>query len=129
VAFLSFRHAVSQRNDAVPKDVRAVLAPANGPAIASSHVTLLVGSDTSQHRKKTEGANYGLADTLILMRVDVPSRTVSMLSIPRDLLVEIPGYGQEKITKAYPNVGLPLAIKTVRNTTGIDVNHVAEINF
>lgn len=129
VAFLSFRSAVKERNDALPDNVRATLAPADGPAIAASHVTLLVGADTSEHRRGAGGERQGLADTLLLMRVHVPSRTVSMLSIPRDLYVEVPGYGREKINAAYANGGLPLAIRTVRNATGIDVNHVAQIDF
>lgn len=129
VAFLSFRSAVNERNDALPKDVREALAPANGPAIAASHVTLLVGSDTSGYRRRVGGEKNGRADTLLLMRVDVPSRTVSMLSIPRDLYVEVPGYGNEKINAAYANGGLPLAIRTVRSVTNIDVNHVAQIDF
>jgi polyisoprenyl-teichoic acid--peptidoglycan teichoic acid transferase len=113
----------------VPKDVRAALAPPDGPAIATSRVVLLVGSDTSTHRRTVGGESIGLGDTLLLMRVHVPSRTVSMLSIPRDLYVEVPGYGQEKINAAYANGGLPLAIRTVRNVTGIDVHHVAQIDF
>jgi LCP family protein required for cell wall assembly len=129
VAFLSFRSAVNERNDALPNEVRAALAPADGPAIASSHVTMLVGSDTSSYRRGQGGEKNGRADTLMLMRVDVPSRTVSMLSIPRDLYVEIPGYGSEKINAAYANGGLPLAIRTVRQVTGVDVNHVAQVDF
>lgn len=129
VAFLSFRSAVNERNDALPGDVRAALAPADGPALAASHVTLLVGADTSAHRRDAGAEKQGRADTLMLMRVHVPSRTVSMLSIPRDLYVEVPGYGREKINTAYSEGGLPLAIRTVRNATGVDVNHVAQIDF
>lgn len=128
VAFISFRSAVEQRNDKVPEAVHAALAPANGPALAASHVTLFVGADTSAHRRNV-GEKQGRADTLLLMRVHVPSRTVSMLSIPRDLYVEVPGYGREKINTAYSEGGLPLAIRTVRNATGVDVNHVAQIDF
>ncbi|MCW2927353.1 MAG: hypothetical protein JWM86_1321 [Thermoleophilia bacterium] len=129
IAFLSFRSAVEERNDALPQDVRAALAPADGPALSSSHVTMLVGADTSAHRRSTGEEKAGRADTMLLMRVDVPSRTVSMLSIPRDLYVEIPGYGRERINAAYSNGGLPLAIRTVRKVTGIEVNHVAQIDF
>lgn len=129
IAFASFRSAVKERNDALPQDVRAALAPADGPALAASHVTLLVGSDSSAYRDRVGGSEGGRADTLMLMRVDVPSRTVSMLSIPRDLYVEVPGYGEGKINSAYANGGLPLAIRTVRNVTGIEVNHVAQIDF
>lgn len=129
LAFMSFRSAVNERNDALPDDVRATLAPANGPALTASHVTMLVGADTSTYRKSHNGEKGGRADTLILMRIDVPSRTVSMLSIPRDLYVDIPGHGSDKINAAYALGGLPLAIRTVRNLTDIDVNHVVQIDF
>lgn len=130
VAFLAFRGAVAERNDELPADVKAALAPADGPALAASHVTMLVGSDTSQARAgQGHSAAEGRADTLMLMRVHVPSRTVSMLSIPRDLYVSIPGYGEEKINAAYANGGLPLAIRTVRQVTGVEVNHVAQVDF
>lgn len=130
VAFLSFRSAVAERNESVPRDVQAALAPADGPALAASHVTLLVGSDTSEARAgQGHTQSDGRADTLLLMRTHVPSRTVSMLSIPRDLYVTIPGYGEEKINAAYANGGLPLAIRTVREVTGIEVNHVAQVDF
>jgi LCP family protein required for cell wall assembly len=129
VAFLSFRSAVNERNNAVPKDVRAALAPADGPALAASHVTLLVGADTSAWRRSKGFGDKARADTLMLMRVHVPSRTVSFLSIPRDLYVEVPGYGNEKLNAAYANGGLPLAIRTVRSVTGVDVNHVMQIDF
>lgn len=130
IAFLAFRSAVEERNDALPENVRAALAPADGPALADDHVTLLVGSDTSAYRKTEAGGSArARADSLILVRVDIPSRTVSMLSIPRDLYVEVPGYEKERINAAYYNGGLPLAIRTVRNVTGVDVNHVAQIDF
>ena len=128
VAFLSFRSAVNERNDALPDDVRAALAPANGPAIAASHVTMLVGSDTSGHRRSV-GEKDGRADTLMLMRVHVPSRTVSMLAIPRDLYVPIPDHGENRINTAYAEGGLALSIRTVRNVTGVDVNHVVQVDF
>lgn len=129
VAFLSFRSAVKERNDALPANVRAALAPANGPVIAASHVTLLVGADTSAYRRRAGGETRSRADTLILLRTDVPSRTVSMLSIPRDLYVDIPGLGTEKINSAFYNGGLPLAIRTIRSLTGVEVNHVMQIDF
>ncbi len=129
IAFVSFRSAVKDANERVPESARRQLAPANGPAIAASHVIMLVGADTSTYRKRTLGEKGGRADTLMLMRVDVPSRTVSMLSIPRDLYVDIPGYGTAKINEAYANGGLALSIKTVHELTGVDINHVAQVDF
>jgi LCP family protein required for cell wall assembly len=133
IAFLSFRSAVNDRNDELPDSVRNALAPVDGPAIATSQVTLLVGADTSAHRQTSSGekAKDARADTLILMRTDPPSRTVSMLSIPRDLWVTIPGTaaGEGRINEAYAIGGLEMSIKTVRKLTGIDVNHVVQIDL
>ena len=51
------------------------------------------------------------------------------LSIPRDTVVDIPGHGRNKINAAYAFGGPSLAIKTVENYLGIDVNHLVEVNF
>ena len=53
----------------------------------------------------------------------------SRLSIARDTIVDIPGYGQQKINAAYALGGAPLAIQTVSQYLGIDVNHVIEVSF
>jgi LCP family protein required for cell wall assembly len=51
------------------------------------------------------------------------------LSIPRDTVVDIPGHGRNKINAAYALGGPSLAIKTVEQYLGIDVNHLVEVNF
>ncbi|MCE5191161.1 MAG: LCP family protein [Actinomycetia bacterium] len=88
---------------------------------------LLMGSDA---RPKEEAAR---ADTIIVARVDPQTRQVSMLSIPRDTRVEIPGHGISKINAAnfYGGAegGPALMIKTVEGFLGIKVNHYMEVNF
>ena len=131
IAFISFQRAVHDSNERLDPAARAALPPADGPALASSHVILLVGSDTSEHRRTNDGYTdgYGQADSLMLLRIDVPRRTVAMLSIPRDMEVEIPGHGSNKINAAYPAGGLPLAIRTVHTFTGVPINHVIEVDL
>lgn len=75
-------------------------------------------------------------DTMILVRLDPTTKRVSMLSIPRDLYVDIPGYGPQKINSAYalgelegPGGGPLLAMRTVQYNLGIRVNEYAVINF
>ena len=51
------------------------------------------------------------------------------LSIPRDTVVDIPGHGQDKINAAYAFGGPALAIRTVEQYLGIDINHLVEVNF
>ena len=55
--------------------------------------------------------------------------TFRKLSIPRDTLAEIPGLGAEKINAAYANGGAKLTIETVENFLGIDIDHVAIVDF
>ncbi len=78
-------------------------------------------------------------DTMILFTVDPESGRAAMLSIPRDLWVEIPGYGiSDRVNTAnfrgdadqYPGFGGPgLAMETVRYNLGIDVDYFVTINF
>ena len=53
----------------------------------------------------------------------------STLSIPRDTVVDIPGHGPDKINAAYALGGPSLAIRTVEQYLGLEVNHLVEVNF
>ena len=55
--------------------------------------------------------------------------TSRRLSIPRDTVVPIPGYGTTKINAAYSYGGPALAIKTVENLTGVQINHIIIVNL
>ena len=77
------------------------------------------------------------SDTMILLTVDPISKTAGMLSIPRDLWVNIPGFDYGKINTAYflgqsfnlPGGGPGLAVKTVENLLGVPINYYAQIDF
>lgn len=76
-------------------------------------------------------------DTLMLLTVDPVGKTAGILSLPRDLWVEIPGFGVDRINQAhyfgegfeYPGGGPALAEETVEATLGIDIDYYATINF
>lgn len=76
-------------------------------------------------------------DTMILVSIDPATQSASMLSIPRDLWVTIPGYGENRINTAhatgdlrqYPGGGVALAKKTVWYTFGVPVHFYVRINF
>ena len=110
-----------------PKDFRnaepsidPTLPIANAPAIA-----LVIGSD---HRY-TDGSAPARSDTLMLVRIDPRTHLISLLSLPRDLWVDIPGYGQDKINAAYSDGGPKLALQTVKQVTGLHVNYLIGVNF
>lgn len=87
---------------------------------------LLVGSDRRHGDKK-----LGLkprSDTIILMRLD-PEKGITLFSLPRDLKVSIPGHGQDKINVAYTLGGPKLAIRTVKQLTGLNINHYVDVSF
>lgn len=77
------------------------------------------------------------SDTMIVVTVDPTSKSVGMLSIPRDLWVPIPGYGEDRINTAYftgdarkyPGGGPALAKKTIQYNFGIPINYYIVINF
>jgi LCP family protein required for cell wall assembly len=74
---------------------------------------------------------------MILLTIDPQSRTAGMLSIPRDMWVNIPGFGYSRINTAYssgegnklPGGGPELARKTVEQFIGVPVQYYAQIDF
>lgn len=84
---------------------------------------LILGSD------KRPDDDTGRSDTTILLHVNPDEDTISLLSIPRDLAVRIPGHGRDKFNAAYSFGGPPLTLKVVKRLTGLPVHHVVNINF
>lgn len=93
---------------------------------------LVVGSDSRENLPDDLEGNFGdfageRADVIILMQV--VDDTVQILSIPRDLKVEIPGHGTNKINAAYAFGGPDLLVETVSASTGIGIDHYMEVDF
>jgi LCP family protein required for cell wall assembly len=89
---------------------------------------LLIGSDV--RAKGASGYGGGArSDTIILIRLDPSKKATALLSIPRDLKVSIPGFGVAKINEAYSDGGAKLTLKTVKEITGLRINHVISVNF
>jgi len=88
----------------------------------------ILGSDARTGGGAPEG-DKGRSDTTILLRLDPGSGQISMLSIPRDLKVDIPGYGTDKFNAAYTFGGTALTLKTIKQITGLQINHVINVDF
>jgi polyisoprenyl-teichoic acid--peptidoglycan teichoic acid transferase len=86
---------------------------------------LIMGSD----KRPEFGEEFGRSDTTILLRLDPEKGIISVMSIPRDLEVEIPEYGLEKFNAAYAYGGPKLTLKVVKELTGLKINHVVNIDF
>jgi LCP family protein required for cell wall assembly len=92
---------------------------------------LLLGSDTrAKGARDYEGRGArGRSDTMMLVRLDPNQNHIPVLSLPRDLKVQIPGHGVDKLNAAYSLGGVKLTLKTIKNFTGLRVNHVINVDF
>ncbi|WP_247602399.1 LCP family protein [Gordonia rubripertincta] len=86
-------------------------------------------SDEQRTTLSTGDADGSRTDTIMLVHNPPGSGKATVVSIPRDLYVEIPGHGSLKVNASY-NIGGPqLLVQTVENLTGIHIDHYAEIGF
>lgn len=123
--YFSLKGGVQDANARLPDDARAALTDQNGSLLSSPSTILLLGVDTGLARR----GDTGRADSIVLVRSDPDNHRIAYLSIPRDLRVPIPGYGDDKINAAYAYGGPALAIQTVENLTGLPINHVVVVDF
>jgi LCP family protein required for cell wall assembly len=65
----------------------------------------------------------------MLLRLDPDREAIAVMSIPRDLKVEIPGYGTDKFNAAYTVGGPKLTLQVVKELTGLQINHVVNVDF
>ncbi|HEX6360234.1 LCP family protein [Actinophytocola sp.] len=106
------------------------------PAEASGTNWLIVGSDSregltdEEKAKLTTGDTAGKrTDTIMVAHIPDNDTPPTLLSLPRDLNVEVPGNGVNKINAAFSLGGAPLLVKTVEGATGLRIEHYAEISF
>jgi polyisoprenyl-teichoic acid--peptidoglycan teichoic acid transferase len=109
----------------------------------ASRVNLLVMGLDSDTNLVPEGSSNPdrtgppRSDTMILLTVDPQTGTAGMVSIPRDLWVNIPGFGYNRINTAYssgegnklPGGGPGLAMKTVEQVMGVPIHYYAQVEF
>src|SRR6266516_5647202 len=93
-------------------------------------VALVIGTD---RRKGSQAELTGRSDTLILVRADPGTNSLSMLSFPRDLIATIkcPGHPdtQDRINAAFSFCGALGSVETVRALTGLPINYFITVNF
>lgn len=116
-------------------DVAAVLSPSSDTV----ENFLLVGSDSRANADPNAPDAGGIgteadvqgnrSDTIMILRRDTATGTASLLSIPRDLWVDIPGRSKpSRINSAY-NDGPATLVQTVQTALGIPIQHYAEVDF
>lgn len=111
-----------QDNQLAPSISRWLDGSASGP-----QTIMLLGSD---RRKGGPKGDKPRSDTMMLVRLDPDLNVTSVLSLPRDLKVDIPGYrNNAKLNEAFSAGGPKLALRTIKDLTGLKVNHVVNIDF
>lgn len=125
-SYLAFRSGIGDANDRVPGSVRALLTRQDGLLTSTPTTILVLGTDGGTTPGR-EASNR--SDSIMLLRTDPRRHRLAFLSIPRDLRVDVPGVGTSKINAAFQLGGATLALRTVRLLTGLEVNHVAFVDF
>jgi LCP family protein required for cell wall assembly len=91
---------------------------------------LLVGNDQRKHTTTTPVLPH--SNEMLLVRLDPSKPWISMMSIPRELMVPINtpgGIVTTRLNAALTYGGIPLLVNTIKQVTGLSVNHVVEIDF
>ncbi|MEG0258840.1 MAG: LCP family protein [Lysinibacillus sp.] len=119
-------HAANQAHEELGRDVSSLRDEKVKP-ITDNVSVLFVGVDDSEGRG--QGAENSRSDALILATLNNKTKTVKMLSIPRDSYVHIPSKGYEdKITHAHLD-GTLATIETVENLLDIPIDYYVRMNF
>jgi len=126
-AVLFMVSAQIQRGD-LADQVGSQLSPGPYP-LTGKNTILVLGSDARSESTAEPGSEGApsRADSIMLLRIGGGAN--ASLSIPRDTIVDIPGHGRNKINAAYAFGGPALAAQTVKEYTGVEINHVVEVSF
>lgn len=100
-----------------------VLAPTQ--SFTEPFYIMLIGSD----RRADDESMGARSDTNVVVRVDPVNNQITMVSIPRDTMIDIDGYGTNKFNAAYNYGGAAATIREANQMLGIEISHYAEVNF
>jgi polyisoprenyl-teichoic acid--peptidoglycan teichoic acid transferase len=117
----SIAHALSH-NNVLTNELHKYISNVNG---GEPENILILGSD----KRAGVQEDSGRSDTTMLLRLDPDRNAIAVMSIPRDLKTEIPGYGTGKFNEAYAYGGPKLTLQTVKQMTGLPINHVVNVDF
>lgn len=125
--YTSYRSTLEEMHDTKPEQPKTEqpVEKKEEPKLKDPFIILMYGID-----QRPKNRDIGRPDTLMLALVDPQLLKVSLISIPRDSYVSIPGYKhKDKINSAYPKGGTELTIKTVEEWFDTEIYGYVAINF
>jgi LCP family protein required for cell wall assembly len=125
-SYFSVASGVADANKRLPRRAKAALNKQTGLLTSHGTTILVLGVDSSAAADR-RGDRH--SDSIMLVHTDPKHHRIAYLSIPRDLRVQVPGIGDTKINAAMQSGGPARAIETVRDYTGIPINHVVVVDF
>jgi polyisoprenyl-teichoic acid--peptidoglycan teichoic acid transferase len=114
------------KNESVPLAVQ-VRKQLQDVAPGKPQTILVIGDD--RRKIDVRQGNPTRSDTMILVRLDPKKGATAMMSLPRDLLVDIPGHGRDKLNSAFALGEDALTLKTIRSLLGIPIHHYVRVTF
>ena len=129
-AKLYFDYSVAAVRAHSPEVVEAAKDLDAAPAAGQPATAIVIGYD----QRAGESGTGSRSDTVMLLRADPKRDTVTLLSFPRDLVVDIPGCDGHsawtgKINEAYAYCGPRGTLSTVKELTGVPINYMITVNF
>jgi LCP family protein required for cell wall assembly len=122
----AFAGGVEGANKRLSRAAKAELAKRDRSILSEPTTVLVIGTDGGRAPGRGD-ANR--SDSMMLVHLDPETHRVAYLSIPRDLRVEIPGYGTSKINAANQIGGPALTLATIKALTGLPIDHVVVVDF
>lgn len=123
IGLVMIQRAVGTAQDRITDSARAALSKPPGGMLGTPTTILVIGKDGRR------GETRSRADTIMLIRTDPDAGRIRYLSIPRDIRVNHPIRGTEKINASFRFGGQAGTIRAVRRLTGLPIHHVVVVNF
>ncbi len=124
--YLSLRSGAQQANERLGSSAKQALSSTHGLMLTNASNILVLGTD---HANTAERRGISHSDSIMVVHTDPSRHRIVYLSIPRDLRINIPTHGLDRINVAFQLGGAALAIKTVAAYTGLPINHVIVVDF
>ena len=132
---LWLRHSLGSKIETIDDPFSAISTRAPQQSVGANQKPatniLVLGSDSriSAGDPSQWEAGAQRTDAIMIVQVSGDRQEVSVVSIPRDTWVEVPGYGQAKINAAYSYGGPELLVRTVEELSGLTVDHYVEVGM